>query len=52
MIDDGIIVSNNAPRVVESLVEENLTVEDMTKFETLKSIDIEVEQAEYIQTLG
>lgn len=49
--DDGIIESNTKPRVVESLVE-RLSEDELATFKTLKSIDIEVEQAEYLQTIG
>lgn len=52
MEDDGIIESNTKPRVVESLVEENVSEEERKEFEGLKSIDIDREQVEYLQTLG
>ncbi len=52
MIDDKIIVSNQTPRVVDSLIETNISVEELESFKTLKSIDLDIEQAEYLQTLG
>lgn len=52
MLDDKIIASNQAPRVVDSLIETGLSPEDLESFKTLKSIDIDIEQAEYLQTLG
>lgn len=48
MTDDGIIESNNKPRVVESLIEETVTDEERKEFEGLKSIDIDREQVEYL----
>jgi 3'-phosphoadenosine 5'-phosphosulfate synthase len=51
MVDDGILESNSKPRVVESLVEE-VSDEERKSFDSLKSIDVDVEQAEYLQTLG
>jgi hypothetical protein len=48
MTDDGIIESNNKPRVVESHIEENVTDEERKEFEALKSIDIDREQVEYL----
>lgn len=52
MTDDGIIVSNREPKIAESLIEENLTEEEYKEFDTLKSIEVDIEQAQYIQTLG
>ena len=51
MVDDKIIVSNQAPRVVDSLIE-TLSADELESFKTLKSIDIDIEQAVYLQTLG
>lgn len=51
MTDDKIIRSNSAPRVAESLIE-SVSEEEAQTFRTLKSIDIDIEQAEYLQTLG
>jgi hypothetical protein len=48
MIDDKIIVSNQTPRVVDSLIETNISVEELESFKTLKSIDLDIEQAEYL----
>lgn len=52
MLDDGIITSNREPKIANSLIEENLTEDDYKEFDTLKSIEIDIEQAQYIQTLG
>ena len=51
MIDDGILKDNSVSRVTQSLIEE-VTDEEKKEFESLKFIDVNVEQAEYIQTLG
>jgi len=48
MEDDGIIESNTKPRVVDSLIEENVSEEERKEFEGLKSIDIDREQVEYL----
>jgi 3'-phosphoadenosine 5'-phosphosulfate synthase len=52
MIDDKLITSNHQPRVVDSLIETAISEEDLASFKTLKSLDIDIEQAEYLQTLG
>jgi 3'-phosphoadenosine 5'-phosphosulfate synthase len=52
LIDDRIITSNSEPRVVDTLIESVISEADKHFFSTLKSLDIEVEQAEYIQTIG
>lgn len=52
MIDDGIVVSNQEPKIADSLIEENLTEEESLELDALKYIEIDVEQAEYLQTLG
>ena len=49
--DDKIIKSNSAPLIVDSLVE-TVTEEEFANFATLKSIDIDIEQVEYLQTIG
>lgn len=51
MRDDKILVSNREPKIAESLIE-NLSEEQLAEFDTLQSLEIDVEQAEYIQTLG
>lgn len=48
MLDDKILVSNQDPRVVDSLIETTLSVEELESFKTLKSIDLDIEQAEYL----
>ena len=50
MSDDGIIQSNSEVRVAESLIEENPA--DLAELKTLKSLDIDIEQVEYLQTIG
>lgn len=52
MFDDQIIRSNQEPVIADSLIEENLTEEELKEFSELPSIEIDVEQAEYLQTLG
>jgi len=51
MMDDGILSDNSAPRVSNTLIE-TVTDEVRKEFENLKFIDVNVEQAEYIQTLN
>lgn len=51
MRDERILVSNREPKIADSLIED-LTAEQLLEFDSLKSIEIDVEQAEYIQTLG
>lgn len=51
MLDDGIVVSNKATHIAQSLIQTPSEAE-LAEISSLKSIDIEVEQAEYIQTLG
>lgn len=48
LIDDKIIVSNTKPRVVDTLVETTISEEELASFKTLKSLDLEIEQAEYL----
>lgn len=52
LIDEGIVESTRETHIAKSLIEENLTEEQLKEFAGLKTIDIDVEQAEYIQTLG
>lgn len=51
MVDEGIVVSNRQTHIAESLIE-TPSEEELAEFNTLKSIEIEVEQAEYVQTIG
>jgi hypothetical protein len=51
MLDDGILKDNSAPRIADSLIQ-TVTDEDRKEFDNLKFIDVNVEQAEYIQTLN
>lgn len=51
LIQDGIIKSNSAPHVVDTLIE-TVSEEELANLSTLKSIDIDIEQAEYLQTIG
>eukprot|EP00347_Sterkiella_histriomuscorum_P019046 403343169 len=52
MFDDGIVVSNKDPVIAESLIEESISESERLELDTLKYIEIDVEQAEYLQTLG
>jgi adenylylsulfate kinase-like enzyme len=47
LTQDGIIKSNTAPNVVDTLIE-TVSEEELANFASLKSIDIDVEQAEYL----
>jgi 3'-phosphoadenosine 5'-phosphosulfate synthase len=51
LVDDQIITSNSAPHIVDSIIEE-VSEADRVEFGKLKSLDIDVEQVEYIQTIG
>jgi len=51
MIDEGLVSPTRETHIAKSLIED-LTEEQLKEFNDLKSIDIEVEQAEYIQTIG
>jgi 3'-phosphoadenosine 5'-phosphosulfate synthase len=51
MVKGGIIVDNTAPRVVKSLVHD-MTIDEKEEFELLEVLDIDLEQAEYLQTIG
>jgi hypothetical protein len=51
MTDDGILRKNSEPRVVESLYEV-VSDEEKNTYNSIPSIDIEVEQAEYLQTIA
>lgn len=48
MTDDGLILSNHEPRIAESLIEEDLSESERLELDTLKYIEIDVEQAEYL----
>jgi 3'-phosphoadenosine 5'-phosphosulfate synthase len=48
MLKEGVITDNQQPRVVESLYELALPEDQVASFSTLKSIEIEVEQVEYL----
>jgi adenylyl-sulfate kinase len=48
---EGVLAANSAPRVVESLIK-NLSEDEQKEVDGLKFIDVNREQAEYIQTLG
>ena len=48
MVDDGILHDNSAPRVADSMIEESVSAQEVAEFNALKSIDIDVEQAEYL----
>ena len=51
MKDEGVLTDNSARRVVESLVKEP-TEAEATEFASLKVLDINKTQAEYLQTIG
>jgi 3'-phosphoadenosine 5'-phosphosulfate synthase len=51
MADDGIIKSTRETHIAQSLIQAP-TDQELEEINALKSIDIEVEQAEYIQTIG
>lgn len=51
MLKNGIIKNEAKDRVVESLVVP-MTIEEKAEFEALEVLDIELEQAEYLQTIG
>lgn len=48
MLDDGIVRSNTEPKIAESLIEENITEQELSELDALKYIEIDIEQAEYI----
>lgn len=50
-VEGGIIKSNTEPHIVDSLVE-TVSEEELANLATLKSIDLEVDQVEYLQTIG
>ena len=51
MLDDKIIESTSEKHVAQSIIE-TPTEEEQREFKSLPSLEIEVEQAEYIQTIG
>lgn len=51
LYSDNVMVNNNAPKVVEPLIVP-MTVEEKGEFESLEVLDIEIEQAEYLQTIA
>ena len=51
MNDEGVLKDNNAKRVVASLVKE-ATADELAELAGLKFLDIEKQQAEYLQTIG
>jgi len=44
MTDDRIVVSNREPKIADSLIE-TLTEEQLAEFDTLKSLEVDIEQA-------
>lgn len=48
---DGIITRPNGPKVVAPLITP-MTVEQKTEYDALEVLDVDIEQAEYIQTLA
>lgn len=51
LLDEGIVSSTKATTIAKSQVE-TLTEEQLKEFDEIKSIEVDTEQAEYIQTLG
>jgi len=51
MKDDGLIADHQERDIPEALYEE-VSDEERKQFETLKSIEIDTEQIEYLQTLA
>ena len=51
MLDDGIIRDNSVRRVAEEIYE-SISDEERKELDTLKSIDVDIEQVEYIQTIA
>ena len=51
MIRNGILKDHTVRKIPDSLVEA-ITLEEKAEFETLEVLDIELEQAEYLQTIG
>ena len=51
MTDDGVLKNNSSPRVVESLYHK-ISDEERKVVEGLPSIEIDVEQVEYLQTIA
>jgi hypothetical protein len=51
MNDDGVLKSNSTPRVVPSLYKK-LSDEETKIVEGLPSIEIDLEQVEYLQTIA
>ena len=51
LVDDKIVTSNTQPRVVDTLIE-TISEDERLTLNTLKSIDLSIEQAEYLQTIG
>lgn len=43
MLDDGIVLSNQEPKIADSLIEENLTEQELLELDALKYIEIDVE---------
>ena len=51
MLDDGIIRDNSVRRVAEEIYE-SISDEERKELDALKSIDVDIEQVEYIQTIA
>jgi len=51
MLSGGVLKDQSAPRVVPSLVKEP-TEEEKAEFAALEVLDLDIEQAEYLQTIG
>jgi ATP sulfurylase len=51
MFEDGVLVDHKKARVAESLYE-TPSAEEQKEFAALKSVEIDVEQVEYLQTIA
>lgn len=51
LTDDGLLKDNNVTEIAQPLYE-SISSEEQTAVDSLKVIDIEVEQVEYLQTIG
>lgn len=51
ILDDGVIQDTKGPKVVKPLIVP-MTVEQKAEYDTLEVLDVDVEQAEYIQTIA
>ena len=50
-MSDELIVDIRGPKVVKPLITP-MTIEQKAEYDALEVLDVEIEQAEYIQTIG